>query len=50
MQLTPVFLLTGGPGTGKTTIINGIVAVYALLNDIDLDIGKYDKDNPFQYC
>ena len=44
---SPVFLLTGGPGTGKTTIINGIVAVYALLNDIDLDIGKYDKDNPF---
>lgn len=33
---SPVFLLTGGPGTGKTTIINGIVAVYALLNDIDL--------------
>lgn len=32
----PVFVLTGGPGTGKTTIINGIIAVYALLHKIDL--------------
>lgn len=32
-----VFLLTGGPGTGKTTIINGIVALYAYENDIDLE-------------
>lgn len=32
-----VFLLTGGPGTGKTTIINGIVAMYARLNDVTLD-------------
>src|SRR5699024_8118273 len=32
-----VFLLTGGPGTGKTTIINAIVALYAYENDIDLD-------------
>ncbi|GBG93929.1 exodeoxyribonuclease V subunit alpha [Ligilactobacillus salitolerans] len=34
---TQVFLLTGGPGTGKTTIINGIVALYAYENDIDLE-------------
>lgn len=33
----PVFLLTGGPGTGKTTIINAIVAAYAKLNDMPLD-------------
>lgn len=32
-----VFLLTGGPGTGKTTIINAIVALYAYENNIDLD-------------
>lgn len=32
-----VFLLTGGPGTGKTTIINAIVALYAYENDIDLE-------------
>lgn len=31
-----VFILTGGPGTGKTTIINGIIGVYALLEGLDL--------------
>lgn len=44
---SPVFLLTGGPGTGKTTIINGIVGVYSFLNDISLDVNQYDSDNPF---
>ncbi|CQR24092.1 exonuclease V subunit alpha [Streptococcus varani] len=32
----PLFILTGGPGTGKTTVINGIIAVYALLHKINL--------------
>ncbi|WP_155963975.1 SF1B family DNA helicase RecD2 [Streptococcus ruminantium] len=32
----PIFILTGGPGTGKTTVINGIIAVYAILHKIDL--------------
>lgn len=27
----PVLLLTGGPGTGKTTILNGIVRAYRRL-------------------
>ena len=31
-----VFILTGGPGTGKTTVINGIIAVYALLEGLNL--------------
>ncbi|TWT16330.1 ATP-dependent RecD-like DNA helicase [Streptococcus sp. sy010] len=31
-----VFILTGGPGTGKTTIINGIINIYARLNGLDL--------------
>ncbi|WP_117283149.1 ATP-dependent RecD-like DNA helicase [Streptococcus intermedius] len=31
-----IFILTGGPGTGKTTVINGIIAVYALLHGLDL--------------
>ena len=31
-----VFILTGGPGTGKTTVINGIIAVYALMEGLDL--------------
>ncbi|HFI0747296.1 TPA: ATP-dependent RecD-like DNA helicase [Streptococcus suis] len=32
----PLFILTGGPGTGKTTVINGIIAVYAILHKINL--------------
>lgn len=39
------FLLTGGPGTGKTTIINGIVALFAELNGIDLNKIKQQKDD-----
>ncbi|MGT2929350.1 SF1B family DNA helicase RecD2 [Streptococcus dentasini] len=34
-----IFLLTGGPGTGKTTVINGIIRAYAELYNIDLDKG-----------
>ena len=34
---SPVFLLTGGPGTGKTTIINGIVQLFSMLYDLDLE-------------
>jgi len=30
--LHPFFLMTGGPGTGKTTIIRAIIAVYLLLS------------------
>lgn len=31
-----VFILTGGPGTGKTTVIKGILEAYADLHDLDL--------------
>ena len=31
-----VFILTGGPGTGKTTVINGIIAVYSQIRGLDL--------------
>ncbi|MCT3399309.1 ATP-dependent RecD-like DNA helicase [Lentilactobacillus hilgardii] len=43
---SPAFILTGGPGTGKTTIINGIVNTYARLHEYSLDINEY-KDKPF---
>lgn len=32
-----VFILSGGPGTGKTTVIRGILEAYARINDIDLN-------------
>ena len=36
--------MTGGPGTGKTTVINGIVQLFAELNDLDLDPAKYTEE------
>lgn len=43
-----VFLLTGGPGTGKTTIINAIASLYAELNGLSLDPNDYkDQDKVF---
>lgn len=32
-----IFIITGGPGTGKTTIIKAIVELYAELNKLDND-------------
>ncbi|GEL66126.1 ATP-dependent RecD-like DNA helicase [Marinilactibacillus psychrotolerans] len=43
---SPVFLLTGGPGTGKTTVLKGIVNLFAELNDLSLDPAEY-KDEAF---
>lgn len=40
---SPLFILTGGPGTGKTTVVNGIVQVFAELNDLDLQVHKYTE-------
>lgn len=41
-----IMLLTGGPGTGKTTIIRGLVNLYARLHGVSLDINEY-KEKPF---
>lgn len=38
-----VMLLTGGPGTGKTTIIKGIVASYAKIYNLSLDVNEYKE-------
>ncbi|MCK8607305.1 SF1B family DNA helicase RecD2 [Apilactobacillus ozensis] len=40
-----LFLLTGGPGTGKTTIIKGLVYLFAELNNISLNINDYKEEN-----
>ncbi len=38
------FILTGGPGTGKTTIINGFIETYARVHQLDLDPTHYNDD------
>ncbi|MBM7620395.1 exodeoxyribonuclease V alpha subunit [Bacillus tianshenii] len=45
--MTPMLLLTGGPGTGKTTVIKGIVELYADLHGCSLEPNDYSKNDPF---
>lgn len=41
-------LLTGGPGTGKTTVVRGIVELYGELHGLSLDPKEWAKDKkPF---
>ncbi|EOT51465.1 RecD/TraA family helicase [Enterococcus sulfureus ATCC 49903] len=41
---SPFFMLTGGPGTGKTTVINGIVHMFAHLHEVELDPSQYTSE------
>lgn len=45
--MNPMMILTGGPGTGKTTVIKGIVELYAELHGCSLDPNEYKKDEVF---
>lgn len=45
--MNPMLILTGGPGTGKTTVIKGIVELYGELHGISIDVNDYKKDEPF---
>lgn len=48
--MSPMLILTGGPGTGKTTVIKGIVELYAELHGCSLEINDYRKKNePFPF-
>jgi exodeoxyribonuclease V alpha subunit len=48
--MSPMLILTGGPGTGKTTVIKGIVELYAELHGCSLDPKDYHKkDQPFPF-
>ena len=33
----PVSIITGGPGTGKTTVVQGVLKAYSLMHGIELD-------------
>jgi len=47
--MSPMLILTGGPGTGKTTVIKGIVELYAELHGCSLDPNDYKGDEPFPF-
>ena len=48
--MSPMLILTGGPGTGKTTVIKGIVELYAELHGCSLEPKDYyKKDEPFPF-
>ncbi len=40
-----VMLLTGGPGTGKTTVIKGIVQLYSEIHGVSLDYDDYHNND-----
>lgn len=44
-----VMILTGGPGTGKTTVIKGIVKTYAKIKGLSIERHRYENldDYPF---
>ncbi|HLR41384.1 MAG TPA: ATP-dependent RecD-like DNA helicase [Virgibacillus sp.] len=44
-----VMIVTGGPGTGKTTVVNGILKAYSVIHDVPIDIDDYEDkaDYPF---
>jgi exodeoxyribonuclease V alpha subunit len=46
---SPLLLLTGGPGTGKTTVIKGIVEIYAELHGCSLDPKEYKSEESFPF-
>lgn len=47
--MSPMLMLTGGPGTGKTTVIKGIVELYGELHGCSLDPKEYKKEEPFPF-
>lgn len=44
-----IMILTGGPGTGKTTVIKGIIRAYSQIHDLSMDPATYDKKSEFPF-
>lgn len=46
---SPLMILTGGPGTGKTTVVKGIVKAYAKLHDLSLHRHDYKGEEEYPF-
>lgn len=46
---SPLMILTGGPGTGKTTVVKGIVKTYARLNDLSIHRHDYKSEDEYPF-
>ncbi|WP_461177536.1 SF1B family DNA helicase RecD2 [Virgibacillus ainsalahensis] len=44
-----VMILTGGPGTGKTTVVKGIINAYAAIHNMELDPQAYDDKSEYPF-
>ncbi|WP_067837206.1 SF1B family DNA helicase RecD2 [Amphibacillus sediminis] len=44
-----VMILTGGPGTGKTTVIKGILRAYSASHELSLNIADYNSKAEFPF-
>lgn len=44
-----VMILTGGPGTGKTTVIKGIIQSYAAIHDLSYQWDDYEEKSEFPF-
>ncbi|WP_106497057.1 SF1B family DNA helicase RecD2 [Lentibacillus sp. Marseille-P4043] len=44
-----ITIVTGGPGTGKTTVIKGILQAYAAIHAVSMDPKDYDTETDFPF-
>ncbi|MGP4107177.1 SF1B family DNA helicase RecD2 [Virgibacillus sp. L01] len=44
-----LMIVTGGPGTGKTTVIKGILKSYAAIHNVSTNPGDYDSETDFPF-
>lgn len=44
-----LMILTGGPGTGKTTVVKGIIDAYAAINNVSTNPKDYEKKSEFPF-
>ncbi|MFC4558909.1 ATP-dependent RecD-like DNA helicase [Virgibacillus kekensis] len=44
-----LMIVTGGPGTGKTTVVKGILKAYAAIHNLSSDPKDYDAETEFPF-